>query len=75
MAGEGLTHFPYACIILFPPILPQCPSCKEPVSDEALEIILPSELFSKYDKFRFERALQNDKDFNRLGSHPPVMVH
>jgi len=43
----------------------KCPSCKEPVSDEALEIILPSELFSKYDKFRFERALQNDKDFNR----------
>lgn len=43
----------------------KCPHCAQPVSDEALELILPPEMFKKYEKFRFERALQSDKDFHR----------
>lgn len=35
------------------------------MSDDALELVLPADLFKKYEKFRFERALQSDKDFCR----------
>jgi hypothetical protein len=43
----------------------KCPHCGEAVSDDALELILPPDMFKKYEKFRFERALQSDKDFCR----------